>query len=130
MKLRRVRFEGAVLKRRVLDREVDRLCKPREGDDKVLLIVGNAAKATSGFKGVRGQLRGPVNKLIQRVVERGKALVVFTSEFRTSKLDLEGELVVHPQETREKNLTPKPCRHHSSEDPQQRLTEATASTLT
>ena len=52
----------------------------------MLLIVRNAAKATSGFKGVRGQMRGPVNKLIQRVVERGKALVVFTSEFEPPNL--------------------------------------------
>jgi hypothetical protein len=123
LKIRKARFRGRVLRQRALDRQVDRLCKPRKGDDKVLLVVGDAAKRTSGFKSARG-LSGPVCKLIDRVVERKKAIVIYSSEFRTSKLDLFGEELVHPVETRAEHLEPAKCELLPIDEPAEAAEEA------
>ena len=66
-KLRKDRFRMKTFKQRELDREVNKLCTPREGDKKVILVMGNGAKG--GFKGVKC-IKGPCMKLYNHIVRR------------------------------------------------------------
>ena len=90
-RVRKIRFRDAIAAQQLLDREVDRLCKPRDGDGRTLLLYGNGA-STNIFGKTKKNVKGPAR--------RKKAICIWADEFRTSKLDIYGQPVVHPPETR------------------------------
>ena len=108
-KRRKLKFTSKASYQRELDREVNKLCKPREGDEKTLLIYGNAA-STNSFGKLKNGVKGPAKKLFDHAVRRKAAVTVWADEFRTSKLDIYGHPVIHPEETRADRLQPKPCK--------------------
>jgi hypothetical protein len=108
-KVRKLRFRAAVDGQSTLDREVDRLCAPRQGDTHTLLLYGNGA-STNLFGKTKKNVKGPARKLFDTAVRRKKAVCVWADEFRTSKLDVYGQPVVHPRETRADRLRPPPCK--------------------
>jgi hypothetical protein len=108
-KLRKLRFRADMLKQRELDREVQRLCQPREGDAKTVLVYGNAAKKDL-FGRIKNNVKGPAKKIFTRAVQRKAAVCIWADEFRTSKLGVDGRLAIHPLETREHKLEPRRCR--------------------
>ena len=106
---RKIRFRDDVAAQRLLDREVDRLCKPRPYDHSTLLLYGNGA-STNLFGKTKKNVKGPARKLFDTAVRRKKAVCIWADEFRTSKLDIYGRPVVHPRETRADRLQPAACR--------------------
>ena len=117
-KVRKLRFRRDVDAQSTLDREVDRLCAPRAGDARTLLLYGNAA-TTNLFGKTKKNVKGPARKLFDTAVRRKKAVCVWADEFRTSRLDVYGHRVVHPPETREEHLQPAPCKaeRHAQDAP-------------
>ncbi len=108
-KVRKLRFHASVDAQRTLDREVDRLCQPRVGDTRTLLVYGNGA-STNLFGKAKQNVKGPARKLFDTAVRRKKAVCVWADEFRTSKLDIYGHQLIHPRETRAEHLRPAPCK--------------------
>jgi len=98
-KRRKLRFRARCVARRELDRETDRLTRPRPGTTHTVLIFGDGARRNA-FGVVRRAVRGPAKALHDHAVRTRKAIVVWADEFRTSKLDVGGEKLVHPIERR------------------------------
>ncbi len=86
---------------------MDVLCKPREGTDQTLLLYGNGASSNI-FRKVKNTAKGPAKKLFDQAVRRKKAVCIWADEFRTSKLGIDGHLLVHPEEWRADRLEPPP----------------------
>jgi len=107
--VRKLRFRDAIAAQQLLDQEVDRLCEPRDGDSSTLLLYGNGA-STNLFGKTKKNVKGPARRLFDTAVRRKKAVCVWADEFRTSKLDIYGQPVVHPPETRTDRLRPADCR--------------------
>ena len=118
LKVRKERFRAYIDAQKALDRIVDELCKPRPGNSIVLLLFGDGA-ANNLFNKVKKHVKGPSRKLFDAVVRRKKAICIWVDEFRTSKLDIYGEPVIHPPETRPEQLKPDPCKaeHHAQDAP-------------
>jgi hypothetical protein len=117
-KVRKLRFRAEAKAQKELDREVDRLCAPREGDTKTLLVYGDAA-STGIFGRTKKNVKGPARKLFDVAVRRKKAVCVWADEFRTSQLDIFGRPVVHPPETRSDRLQKPKCKaeRHAADAP-------------
>ncbi len=107
-KHRKVRFRQWCIRQRELDREVDRLSKPRDGDTKTILLYGNAA-CTNSFGRIKGNVKGPAKQLAKRIQERKTAVLIWADEFRSSMLGLDGNKVIHPPERRKDRLRVKKC---------------------
>jgi hypothetical protein len=107
-KRRKLRYRAKYIANRELDRVVNWLCRPRKGDQKTVLIVGNAAKANI-FGKIKKYEKGPILKILKRVLERKAAAIVWADEFRTSKLDIFGRKLAHPIERRRHRLPPRKC---------------------
>ncbi len=103
------RFQAKKHLQRALDHEVDVLCKPREGTDQTLLLYGNGA-SSNPFRKVKNTAKGPAKKVFDQAVRRKKAVCIWADEFRTSKLGIDGHLLVHPEERRVDRLDPPPCK--------------------
>lgn len=112
MRRRKQRFTSKVSQQRELDREVNKLCKPRAGDTKTLLLFGNAA-STNSFGKIKSNVKGPAKKVFDQAVRRKAAVTVWVDEFRTSRLDVSGGRLVHPEERRPRHLKPKQCKNSS-----------------
>ena len=117
-KIRKLRFRARLLQQREMDREVNVLCTPRKGDTRVLLVYGNGA-STNLFGRTKKNVKGPAKGLFEAVGRRKAAVTVWADEFRTSRLDLYGRPIVHPQEKRVQNLQSRTCRcnDHGPESP-------------
>ena len=74
---------------------MDSLCEPRDGDSSTLLLYGNGA-STNIFGKTKKNVKGPARRLFDTAVRRKKAVCIWADEFRTSKLDIYGQPVVHP----------------------------------
>ena len=109
MRRRKLRFTSKVSQQRELDREVNKLCQPRPGDSKTILLYGNAA-STNSFGKIKSNVKGPAKKLFDQAVRRKAAVTVWVDEFRTSKLDIFGRRLVHPEEKRPDRLRARPCK--------------------
>jgi hypothetical protein len=123
-KLRKERFRAYTMKQSVMEGLVDEMCEPMGNDKHTLLAVGDAAQSTAGFQRTRGHLKGPTKGLFKRVPRRGKATLVFTSEYNTSKLTPMSRRVRHPQRRDPVWLEPKLCPFRGANDgpcPQQDL---------
>jgi len=108
LKRRKLRFRTKTIAQRELDRETNRLTKPRAGDTKTILAFGDAASRNL-FGRVKRCVKGPAKKLHDHVVRTKKAVVIWADEHRTSKLDVCGRKLVHPMERRADRLRPRPC---------------------
>ena len=95
-KIRNLKFRAKRIYQKELDREADRLTR-REDGKRVILIIGNAGKRTK-FGKLKGNLKGPINGLVKRILERKLAIVIWADEFRSSMLGIHGYKVVHPEE--------------------------------
>ncbi len=117
-KVRKLRFRASIDAQRALDREVDRLCASRPGDNETLLLYGNAA-STDIFGRTKGNVKGPAKTLCDAAVRHKKAVCVWADEFRKSKLDVYGHPVHHPRETRAEHTQPPACRakRHAMDTP-------------
>ncbi len=117
-KVRKLRFRASADAQRALDREVDRLCASRPGDNRMLLLYGNGA-STSIFGRIKVNVKGQAKTLFDAAVRRKKAVCVWADEFRTPKLDVYGHPVHHPRETRAKHLQPPACKteRHATDAP-------------
>ena len=69
LKIRKLRFRMKKVQQRELDREINKICKPREGDNKTILLMGNAAK--HGIS-VRRRIQGPCKKIFDQCVRKKK----------------------------------------------------------
>ena len=58
-------------------------------------LYGNGA-STNIFGNTKKNVKGPARRLFDTAVRRKKAVCVWADEFRTSKLDIYGQPVVHP----------------------------------
>jgi hypothetical protein len=108
-RMRKCRFAQGRRSQSVLDQTVNRLCAPRPGDTRTLLVYGNAA-TTNSFGKIRGNVKGPAKKLFDMALRDKKATTVWADEFRTSKLDIYGHDSIHPPERRRDRLVPAPCK--------------------
>ncbi len=117
-KVRKLRFRVSVDTQRALDREVDRLCVFRLGDNETLLLYGNAASINI-FGRTKGNVKGPANTPFDAAMRHKKAVCVWADETRTSKLDVYGHPVRHPRETCAEHTRPPACRakHHAMDAP-------------
>ncbi len=111
-KVRKLRFRASVDTQWALDREVNRLCVSRPGDNEMLLLYGNAA-STNIFGQTKGNVKGPAKTLFDAAVRHKKAVCVWADEFCTSKLDMYGHPVHHPRETRAEHTRPRACKSKS-----------------
>ena len=98
-KIRENRFRAFTIYQKHLNRVVEKLCKPREGDKQTIILFGNAAK-TNIFGRIKNNVKGPAKCIYNRIIQRKLAIVIWVDEFRTSKLDIYGQPLVHPAETR------------------------------
>ena len=108
-KLRNIRFRARAYHRCYLDREVNRLCKPRKGDTHTLLVIGNAVSKNI-FGKIKGCTRGPAKQIVDQAARRKAAVIVMVDEYHTSKLDIYGEKLVHPPERCQHKLQPTVCK--------------------
>ena len=111
-KIRKMRHRAKMIARRELDRVTDYMTRPREGDDQTLLVCGNAARGNF-FGSVKGNRKGPAKRLFDQARRRGKCLLIWADEHRSSKLCVCGHKVKYPRERRKEHLKPPPCNSQS-----------------
>ena len=102
--LRRKKLWGHMLRQKALDIMADRICTPRDGDDFVFLICGNAAKSKTFGRGIKGHAKSPANALFQHIMATRRAVFVWASEFRTSALAPDSHIARHPLERQQHRL--------------------------
>ena len=93
-----------MLRQKALDMMADSICTPRDGDDFVFLISGNAAKSKTFGRGIKGHAKSPANALFQHILATRRAVFVWASEFRTSALTCDGHIARHPLERQQHRL--------------------------
>ena len=108
-KRRKVKFRAKMIYQRELDREVDKLCQPRDNDTRTILLYGNGAR-TNIFGKTKKNVKGPAKKLYNRIIDRKKAVVIWCDEFRLSKIGFHGSRIKFSRERRERNLRPRKCK--------------------
>lgn len=91
-----------------VDLEANEITTPRDGDKSIVIIWGSVSPNKSRLKGCTS---GPVEILKKTILKRRLAPVIITTEFRTSKLNIHGEVLQHARDRREDRGTRLKCRH-------------------
>ena len=104
LKIRKNKFRSKRIQQRELDREVDKLCKPREKGQPVILLMGHGASLNC-FGRTRRHVKGPCKRIFDQCVRRKKAVTIWADEFRTSMIGFDGTYADSPPEKKEKSTT-------------------------
>ena len=102
--LRRKKLWGHMLRQKALDIMADKICTPRDGDDFVFLICGNAAKSKTFGRGIKGHAKSPAKAVFEHILATRRAVFVWASEFRTSALAPDSHIARHPLERQQHRL--------------------------
>ena len=96
--LRRARSRQFVMMHKVYADIANRLCKPRDGDEKIILLFGNGGKG--GFKNARG-LRGSYSRIFDLCLQKNNVVCIWCDEHRTSqRMYTDGSVAIHPVKMR------------------------------